>query len=62
MPPNLADLPAGCRFGPRCPYALKECRDGELPLRAVGEGHYSRCIRAEELAKPPILSEKGERP
>jgi len=31
-PPDLADLPAGCRFAPRCPYAQERCRVEEPPL------------------------------
>jgi oligopeptide/dipeptide ABC transporter ATP-binding protein len=31
-PPDLADLPAGCRFAARCPYAQDRCRIEEPPL------------------------------
>src|SRR5262249_51372236 len=43
--PSLLDLPDGCKFAPRCAYAIKECTGGEPPLLAVNEGHQARCIR-----------------
>ena len=37
------DVPAGCRFHPRCPFAFDRCRV-ERPLpRAVGAGHDAAC-------------------
>ena len=44
--PAAHAMPAGCRFAPRCPFALESCR-GESPgLREVSPGHLSRCLRA----------------
>lgn len=42
--PDLADLPPGCAFAPRCALAKEECRVAELRLRAITPGHYARCI------------------
>lgn len=43
MPPNPANLPSGCKFHPRCPYATEMCEQ-ELPeLQDIGGGHYVRC-------------------
>jgi peptide/nickel transport system ATP-binding protein len=36
-PPSLIDVPAGCRFHPRCPHAMARCRT-ELPPRLDVEG------------------------
>jgi peptide/nickel transport system ATP-binding protein len=47
--PALAALPAGCRFAPRCPYALDTCRQGDLPLRAFSGGRATACVRAGDL-------------
>jgi oligopeptide transport system ATP-binding protein len=48
-PPNLADLPSGCPFHPRCPRATDRCRS-ELPLlREVVPGRRSACHYAEEV-------------
>ena len=50
-PPNLAALPSGCSFAPRCAYAMQQC--GETMPAAVicGDGHVARCWRAEERIK-----------
>jgi oligopeptide/dipeptide ABC transporter ATP-binding protein len=48
-PPDLAALPAGCPFAPRCALASAECRAGDIPLVAVGPGHWSRCLKADQL-------------
>jgi peptide/nickel transport system ATP-binding protein len=41
-PPDPGDLPEGCRFRPRCPYAAERCA-ADPPLREVGAGHASAC-------------------
>jgi oligopeptide transport system ATP-binding protein len=41
-PPDLVDLPAGCPFRPRCPYAFEHCIEHPA-LEDDGEGHYKRC-------------------
>ncbi len=48
-PPNLAHLPSGCPFHPRCPRATQHCPT-ELPLlREVVPGRRSACHYAEEV-------------
>ena len=44
-PPNLAKLPEGCAFFPRCPYACDKCKESPCPeLRPVGEReHFAAC-------------------
>ncbi len=46
-PPSLINLPSGCAFNPRCPYAdipKDQITRTERPeLRLVAEGHYSAC-------------------
>jgi peptide/nickel transport system ATP-binding protein/oligopeptide transport system ATP-binding protein len=51
-PPNLAALPPGCAFAPRCPLAIDRCREAFPALRSMGPAHFARCIRAEEVAGP----------
>jgi peptide/nickel transport system ATP-binding protein len=53
QPPSLADLPQGCRFHPRCPYAIARCRELRPPLADAGPGHSSACLRWQDLASPP---------
>jgi len=45
VPPPFA-LPPGCRFAPRCPFAIEACRAAIPELRLIGEGHEAACIRA----------------
>ncbi|WP_284008394.1 ABC transporter ATP-binding protein [Haloarcula pelagica] len=49
--PDLADLPTGCNFAPRCPHATEACRTGSDPsLEAVGEGSSrAACLHAADL-------------
>jgi peptide/nickel transport system ATP-binding protein len=46
-PPDLANLPDGCAFAPRCPLATDPCRQGPPPHVLVGEGHSAACIRTD---------------
>ena len=43
QPPDLASLPAGCSFQPRCPKALDRCRDEVPPSFDIGAAHSARC-------------------
>ena len=51
-PPDLVGLGAGCAFAPRCPLAVAECQQGDIPLREVGPGRLSRCLKAEIVGTP----------
>jgi peptide/nickel transport system ATP-binding protein len=42
-PPALDNPPGGCRFHPRCPYAVDACGDQEPPLVSVGKDHRVAC-------------------
>jgi peptide/nickel transport system ATP-binding protein len=46
--PNAADVPPGCRFHPRCPFAKELCETTEPELRKIGEGHEVACHFYEE--------------
>jgi oligopeptide transport system ATP-binding protein len=43
QPPNPLDLPSGCAFHPRCPFAIDRCRAEAPALAAVGENHLAAC-------------------
>lgn len=42
--PHPLDLPAGCKFCPRCKYAKDDCRTKEPELVTVEENHQVRCF------------------
>jgi peptide/nickel transport system ATP-binding protein len=44
--PNPLSMPQGCRFNPRCPFAIDKCRREEPPLMEVRPGHFAACWRA----------------
>jgi len=48
-PPNLADLPAGCAFQPRCGYARDVCRTTQPSTVDIGGGRASACHFAREV-------------
>ena len=50
MVPSLANLPAGCAFAPRCPFAIEACRRAMPALLPVNDRHDSRCIRWQEIS------------
>ena len=39
--PSPLNIPNGCRFHPRCPYAQEKCRQDAPVLRDIGDG---RCV------------------
>jgi peptide/nickel transport system ATP-binding protein len=41
--PSALDMPTGCRFHPRCPYAAEICKTKEPESRQVGTNRYSAC-------------------
>jgi len=44
--PDPAALPSGCRFHPRCPFAVEKCRQQEPELEEVFQDHFTACWRA----------------
>ncbi|MCX8035536.1 MAG: ABC transporter ATP-binding protein [Candidatus Sumerlaeia bacterium] len=47
--PSPLAFPAGCRFHPRCKFAIPECREGIPPMVEAAPGHEARCIRVKEI-------------
>jgi len=68
--PRLDRLPAGCIFAARCPFVQDRCRASSPPLREVRPGHFSACLRWDELptaaeyarSTPAVPAHKEERP
>jgi peptide/nickel transport system ATP-binding protein len=44
--PNPQALPRGCRFHPRCPFVIDQCREREPPLVEISPGQFAACWRA----------------
>jgi oligopeptide/dipeptide ABC transporter ATP-binding protein len=51
QPPDLARLPPGCAFAPRCAYRVDRCAESAPPLAALEAGHWSACWEAQRLVK-----------
>ena len=49
VPATPGNLPPGCRFHPRCEYAIDACTTGAVELRRSDERHAVRCLRSDEL-------------
>lgn len=47
--PSPVNLPAGCAFAKRCPYATDQCRQEKPVLKELLPGHFVACHRAKEL-------------
>jgi peptide/nickel transport system ATP-binding protein len=65
-PPSLVDPPSGCRFHPRCPFAMDVCRTEAPPSFPVEDGHTAECwlldpARAEAGATARSLAGPADR-
>ena len=58
-PPNPIDPPPGCRFAPRCPFAVDRCHSEKPALREVREGHLVSCHLVGEDCVPPHAAMAG---
>ena len=47
--PHITDMPDGCRFAPRCPYATEKCQAKCPDIVDAGDGHMVRCYRYAEI-------------
>jgi peptide/nickel transport system ATP-binding protein len=67
-PPDLVDVPSGCRFAARCAYVQDRCREEQPPLiDAMTPGHKFRCWfpvgtpeGADALARNQLAGDRGE--
>ena len=50
--PEPVRRPSGCRFAPRCRYAIPDCTIALPPLTNHAPGHAAACIRIAELRSP----------
>ena len=68
-PPSLVSPPSGCRFHPRCPYAMAVCADTAPEPIAVRPDHSSACwlhasglTAAQSRPLPPAEAGNGQHP
>ncbi|RYE10991.1 MAG: ABC transporter ATP-binding protein [Hyphomicrobiales bacterium] len=47
--PTAIDIPSGCRFRTRCPFATDLCAAAEPPLTDLGGGHFAACHYADKV-------------
>jgi peptide/nickel transport system ATP-binding protein len=57
-PPDLARLPNGCRFHPRCPYAVDKCAQIAPELFEL-DSSLVRCLRRQDGSLPVTADQKG---
>src|SRR6267143_914368 len=55
-PPNLAALPPGCAFAPRCAVARADCTTTPPALHVVTSSHVSRCHLVPERFGPSLAA------
>jgi oligopeptide/dipeptide ABC transporter ATP-binding protein len=68
LPPDLTNLPPGCKFHPRCRFTVDRCFTEEPDLFTVGPQHESRCwVQMKNVPDPdsdrretPVIAE-GEK-
>lgn len=48
--PSPMNVPEGCHFSPRCPYATDQCREVCPKLREIEKGHLVACHLAEKIS------------
>jgi oligopeptide transport system ATP-binding protein len=48
-PPNLAYIPSGCAFNPRCPEADVDCQRILPPMKKVGPAHFAECLKRDDV-------------
>jgi peptide/nickel transport system ATP-binding protein len=55
QPPSLISPPTGCRFHPRCVFAMPRCSAEAPPRFGVGAGHWARCWLHADGSPPPAV-------
>lgn len=43
QPPSIHEIITGCKFHPRCPYAMPVCSEVVPPLKEIKSKHFSAC-------------------
>ena len=51
LPPDPSNLPEGCAFYPRCPYAMENCKKEPIDMYWTPDGHQCRCCHIDNIEK-----------
>lgn len=49
--PTITNMPAGCRFNPRCDFATDKCRQEEPPIQVIANSRKIACWHYEALVE-----------
>lgn len=60
VPPDLTKAASGCRFAPRCPFVLPQCRTEAPPMVDLGAGRSSRCHRVADMPELAVLAARRD--
>jgi len=52
QPPDMARIPDGCSFRPRCPYSIETCAHVDPPLVSIGDDRMTACHVDTRVAQP----------
>lgn len=55
--PSPVNIPPGCRFRPRCPYATEKCERVDPPFVEISPGHWIECHYDIDFAKKAVLAD-----
>lgn len=58
--PDQINLPQGCRFTPRCPFAQEACLSCDHSLTSVNDDHQHACIFAKADLQPRTLAKERQ--
>lgn len=50
-PPDLGEMPIGCRFASRCSFVVDGCRASEVELQNISSAHSVACGQVEQVAR-----------
>jgi len=51
MVPSLKNMPPGCAFQPRCPFATERCKVEVPAFEMKASGHYAACFNSDKVAE-----------
>lgn len=60
--PNLLNIPSGCPFHPRCPFATEICAEVNPPLVDIGGTHFTACHHHDKITRDQSVWEEAEAP